>query len=97
MHTDLTEAVEIATCRETGEVDSERQELAELNATVGGGSSSVMIAVTCWMPHSVPLLIVVISTMMVSSFSSSVSCAAVRVAEPLRLPGGMTMELVERV
>ena len=62
-----------------------------------GPSSSVMVAVTCWVPDSVPLVTLEMSTMMVSSVSSILSCTAVRVIVPLVLPGGITIEVPERV
>ena len=62
-----------------------------------GPSSSVMIAVTCCVPDSMPLVTVEISTMIVSSTSSMESWTAVRVIEPLVLPGGITIEVPEAV
>ena len=62
-----------------------------------GPSSSMMVAVTCCVPDSVPLVTLEISTTMVSSTSSSASCTAVRVIDPLVDPGGITIELPERV
>ena len=62
-----------------------------------GPSSSLMVAVTCCVPNSVPLVTVEISTMMVSSSSSRASCTAVRVMEPVVLPGAITMEVPDRV
>ena len=62
-----------------------------------GPSSSMMTAVTCWVPDSVPLMTLEISTMMVSSTSSNESWTAVRVIEALVLPGGMTIEVPEQV
>ena len=94
---DLLEAVESDTGTETAVVDSEPLEVAALKATVGGESSSLMMAVTCWVPDSVPLVTPEISTMTVSSTSSKVSCTAVRVIVPLVLPEGMTIEAPEVV
>ena len=62
-----------------------------------GPSSSMIVAVTCWVPDSVPLLTLEISAMIVSSTSSMVSWTAVRVIEPLVLQGGMTIEVPEAV
>ena len=67
-------------------------EAAAAKETVGTGSSSVMIAVTCWVPDSVPLVTLEISTRMVSLSSSRLSCTAVRVIVPVVLPAGMTIE-----
>ena len=64
---------------------------------MAGPSSSVMVAVTCWVPDSTALITEEMSTTMLSSTSSSESCTAVRVIEPVVLPGGMTMEVPERV
>ena len=72
-------------------------ELATLNDTVGGRSSSAMIAMTCWVPDSVPFVTLEISTMMVSSTSSKLSCTAASVIAPAVLPAGITIELPERV
>ena len=93
----MLEAVESDTGRETAEVDSRPLELAALKATNGGRSSSAMVAVTCWAPDSVPLVTLEISTIMVSSTSSKVSCTALRVIVPVVLPGGITMEVPDRV
>ena len=91
----MAEAVESEAGTETAVTDSEPLEAATLNATVGGGSSSVMVAVTCWAPDSVPLITVEISTITVSSGSSTASWTAVRVIEPLGLPGGIRIEVAE--
>ena len=78
-------------------VDSELAELAAVKETVGNASSSVISALTCWEPDSVPLVTLEISTTTVSSTSSNVSCTAVRVIAPVVLPGGMTIEVPDRV
>ena len=93
----MLEALESDTGTEAAVVDSEPLEVAALKATVGGESSSVMVAVTCWTPDSVPLVTLEISTIMVSSTSSSESCTAVRLIVPLVLPAGMTIEVPELV
>ena len=93
----MDEAVESDTGKETAVVDSEPLEAAALKATVGGESSSLMVAVTCWVPDSLPLVTPEISTMIVSSTSSRLSCTAVRVIVPVVLPGGMTIEVPDRV
>ena len=62
-----------------------------------GPSSSVMVAVTCWVPDSVPLVTLEISTTMVSSTSSSESWTAVSVIEPVVALGGITIDIPERV
>ena len=64
---------------------------------MAGPSSSMMVAVTCCVPDSVPLVTLDMSTMMVSSTSSMESWTAVRVTEPLVLPGGITIEVAEAV
>ena len=78
-----------------GETFSNPLEPGALNATVGGASSSVMVAVTCWAPDSVPLITLDISTTIVSSTSSNVSCTAVRLIVPVTLPGGITIEVAD--
>ena len=78
-------------------VDSGALELAALNETVGGKSSSAMMAVTCWMPDSVPLVTLETSTTMVSSASSRASWTAVKVIKPVGLPAGIVIEVPERV
>ena len=67
------------------------------NVTVGSASSSVMPTVTCCTPLSVPLTTVPRSTMTVSLGSSSASCKAVNVTDPLRLPAGIVMLVPDRV
>ena len=62
-----------------------------------GPSSSVMTAVTCWVPDSVALVTLETSTTMVSSTSSSESCTEVNVIDPVVLPGGITIVVPERV
>ncbi len=54
-----------------------------LSVTVGVGSSSVIEAVTCWVPDSSPFVTASMSTMIVSSVSSSASWTAVRVMVPV--------------
>ena len=64
----------------------------------GSSTTSLLmiVAVTCWVPDSVAFDTLEMSTMMVSSGSSQVSSTAVRVIEPLVLPGGMTIEVPDR-
>ena len=95
--TDWPETAESETGRETAVVDSRPLELLALNEIVGGGSSSLIMAVTCCVPDSVPFVTAEISTTMVSAASFNVSCTAVSVIEPVVLPGGITIELPERV
>ena len=63
----------------------------------GGGSSSRMVAVCCWTPLSVPLVMLVISTMTVSLSSSIVSLARRDGTVPVRLPAGITICTPQRV
>ena len=56
-----------------------------------------MIAVTCCVPNSVPFVTLEMSTMIVSSSSSTVSCTAVRVIVPLVLPAGITIDVPDQV
>ena len=65
--------------------------------TVGAGSSSVIVTVSRCVPDSVPLVTLLMSTMMVSLVSSSVSCTAVSVTEPLVLPARITICAPERL
>ena len=67
---------------------------------VGATSSSVIVTVWVWVPLSVapsPPLTPVISTMMVSSTSSRVSCTAVMVAVPVVCPAAIVIVVDERV
>ena len=67
------------------------------SATVGAGSSSVMVAMACCVPASVPLVTVSMSTMIVSLGSSHWSGTAVNVTVPVRLPAGITICVSEGV
>ncbi len=68
-----------------------------LSVTVGGASSSVIEAVTCCVPDSSPFVTPLMSTMIVSVFSSSVSWAAVRLTLPELEPAEMMIWVPLRV
>ena len=60
-------------------------------------SSSVMVAVTCWEPDSVPLVTVEMSTTICSASSSTRSLTPVRVIEAERLPAGTRIAVPDAV
>ncbi len=72
-------------------------EPVRLSVTVGLASSSVMVAVACWVPDSTPLVTLLMSTMMVSSSSSRASWTAVSVTVPVVDPAEMAMLVPLRV
>ena len=65
--------------------------LSTPRVTLGTASSSVIVVVCCWVPSSVPLVTLSISTTTVSLFSSRVSWTAVTVAVPVVCLAAMTI------
>ena len=57
----------------------------------------MIVAVTCCVPDSVPLVTLVISTTIVSFVSSSASSTPVSVMLPVVPPAGITIDVPERV
>ena len=57
----------------------------------------MIVVVACCVPDSVPLVTPAMSTITVSFGSSRVSCTAVTVAVPVRLPAAITICVALRV
>ena len=71
--------------------------LSTPSVTLGASSSSVIVVVRCWVPCSVPLVTLSISTTTVSLSSSRVSSPAVTITVPVVSPAAMTICVPERV